>query len=139
MRPARRLLKKVSSLYTLIGAAVLLTVVVVVAAAVILAGRGSTGDVVAAGPAPPAPPAATSKPGADDAPKPTPTGLAAALKLPLADPNLGAFTGRVTDALTGTQLWEQGATLPMMPASTNKLSPFNTNSTAVGAAVSLAM
>ena len=26
----------------------------------------------------------------------------------------------MTDALTGTQLWEQGATLPMMPASTNK-------------------
>jgi D-alanyl-D-alanine carboxypeptidase/D-alanyl-D-alanine-endopeptidase (penicillin-binding protein 4) len=122
MRPARWPLSKVGSTYTLIGAAVLLTVVVAVVVAMILAGRGSLHDAVAA--AGPAPPAATAKPEvvpvADDAPKPTPSGLSAALKQPLSDPNLGAFTGRVTDALTGTQLWEQGATLPMIPASTNK-------------------
>jgi D-alanyl-D-alanine carboxypeptidase/D-alanyl-D-alanine-endopeptidase (penicillin-binding protein 4) len=121
MRPARWPLNKVGSTYTLIGTAVLLTVVAVVTVAVFFAGRGSTRDAVASGPAPPA---ATAKPAvvpvADDAAEPTPAGLAAALKQPLADPNLGAFTGRVTDALTGTQLWEQGSTLPMTPASTNK-------------------
>lgn len=121
MRPARWPLNKVGSTYTLIGAAVLLTVVVVVAVAVVFAGRGATGHAVVAGPAPPA---ATAKPAvvpvADDAAKPSPAGLAAALKQPLADVNLGAFTGRVTDALTGAQLWEQGSTLPMTPASTNK-------------------
>jgi D-alanyl-D-alanine carboxypeptidase/D-alanyl-D-alanine-endopeptidase (penicillin-binding protein 4) len=121
MRPARRLLNKAGSSYTLIGAAVLVAVVVVVAVAVVLAGRGSPRDVSAPGSAPAVATADPSVvPVAVDAPKPTAAGLAAALKLPLADPNLGAFTGRVTDALTGTQLWEQGSTLPMIPASTNK-------------------
>ncbi|MGB2919812.1 MAG: D-alanyl-D-alanine carboxypeptidase/D-alanyl-D-alanine-endopeptidase, partial [Mycobacterium sp.] len=48
-------------------------------------------------------------------------GLAAALAPALADPDLGRFTGRVTDALTGRQLWEKGADVPMQPASANKL------------------
>ena len=39
----------------------------------------------------------------------------------MADPNLGALTGRITDAITGAQLWAQGADVPMQPASTNKL------------------
>jgi D-alanyl-D-alanine carboxypeptidase/D-alanyl-D-alanine-endopeptidase (penicillin-binding protein 4) len=38
----------------------------------------------------------------------------------VADPNLGALTGRITDALTGAQLWAQGADVPMQPASVNK-------------------
>jgi D-alanyl-D-alanine carboxypeptidase/D-alanyl-D-alanine-endopeptidase (penicillin-binding protein 4) len=38
----------------------------------------------------------------------------------LADPNLGRLTGRVTDALTGAELWQQGGDVPMQPASTNK-------------------
>ena len=39
----------------------------------------------------------------------------------MADPNLGALTGRITDAMTGAQLWAQGADVPMQPASTNKV------------------
>jgi D-alanyl-D-alanine carboxypeptidase/D-alanyl-D-alanine-endopeptidase (penicillin-binding protein 4) len=39
----------------------------------------------------------------------------------VADPNLGALTGRITDAMTGAQLWAQGADIPMQPASTNKV------------------
>jgi D-alanyl-D-alanine carboxypeptidase/D-alanyl-D-alanine-endopeptidase (penicillin-binding protein 4) len=39
----------------------------------------------------------------------------------VADPNLGALTGRITDAITGTQLWAQGPDVPMQPASTNKV------------------
>jgi serine-type D-Ala-D-Ala carboxypeptidase/endopeptidase (penicillin-binding protein 4) len=71
------------------------------------------------------PPAATAKPGivpvADSADKPTPDRLAATLAPLVADPNLGALTGRITDAMTGAQLWAQGADLPMQPASTNKV------------------
>ena len=59
-------------------------------------------------------------PVADSAPKPTPDRLAAALAPALADPNLGRLTGRITDAMTGAQLWAQGADVPMQPASTNK-------------------
>ena len=54
---------------------------------------------------PPAPALATAnpaiKPVADSAPKPTPDKLAATLALTLADPNLGACTGRITDARPG--------------------------------------
>ncbi len=57
----------------------------------------------------------------DDAPIPTPAGLTRALAAPLADPNLGALTGRITDAETGAQLWQQGDSIPMQPASTNKV------------------
>jgi D-alanyl-D-alanine carboxypeptidase/D-alanyl-D-alanine-endopeptidase (penicillin-binding protein 4) len=60
-------------------------------------------------------------PVADSATKPTPDQLAATLAPFVADPNLGALTGRITDALTGAQLWAQGADLPMQPASTNKV------------------
>ena len=60
-------------------------------------------------------------PVADSAPKPTPAGLAATLAPFVADPNLGSLTGRITDAITGAQLWAQGADVPMQPASTNKV------------------
>ena len=53
--------------------------------------------------------------------KPTPDKLAATLALALAEPNLGILTGRITDAATGTQLWAQGADLPMQPASVTKV------------------
>ena len=72
----------------------------------------------------PTPAPATANPAvvpvADSAPKPTPDRLAAALAPALADPNLGKLTGRITDAMTGAQLWAQAADLPMQPASTNK-------------------
>ena len=106
-----------------IGVAVLLVVAAVVAAAaVITTGRHSTSDAQAARPAP-AP--ATADPGitpvADSAPKPTPGGLAATLTPALADPNLGNLTGRIADAITGSQLWAQGADIPMQPASVTKV------------------
>ena len=101
-----------------VGAAVLLLVAVVVAAAALFTGSG---DDVAV---PPAPAPATANPAVvpveDGAPKPTRAGLAAALAPALADPDLGDFTGRVSDALTGAELWSQGADVPMQPASVNK-------------------
>ena len=109
--------------HLLTAAVVLAAVALVVAAAAVFAtGRGSLNGAVRTSqePAPP-----TVKPAvvpvADSAPKPTAAGLASALAAPLANHDLGALTGRVTDALTNTQLWEQGSTVPMQPASTNKL------------------
>jgi D-alanyl-D-alanine carboxypeptidase/D-alanyl-D-alanine-endopeptidase (penicillin-binding protein 4) len=110
------------STYLLIGAAVLLVVVAVVAAAAVLTAGHPPAEVPSVRAAPPpatANPAIT--PVADTAPEPTPAGLAAALGPVLADPNLGNLTGQVTDAITGTGLWGQGADLPMQPASTNKV------------------
>jgi D-alanyl-D-alanine carboxypeptidase/D-alanyl-D-alanine-endopeptidase (penicillin-binding protein 4) len=110
------------STHVVIGVAVLLLVAAVVAAAAVLGTGNSTSD---AEPVKPAPPAAIAKPGivrvAGSATKPTPERLAATLAPLVADPNLGALTGRVTDAMTGAQLWAQGADVPMQPASTNKV------------------
>ena len=110
------------STHVLVGVAVLLVVAAVVAAGAVLTGGRSTGDAIAL---PPAPALATANPGikpvGDSAQKPTPDKLAATLAQTLADPNLGIFTGRITDAATGTQLWAQGADLPMQPASVTKV------------------
>ena len=109
------------STYVVVGAAVLLLVVVVVAAAALVASRQG-GEQVAVEPVPPP---ATAEPEvvpvSDSAEAPTPRGLARALAPVLADPNLGKFTGRITDASTGRELWALGADLPMQPASTNKM------------------
>jgi serine-type D-Ala-D-Ala carboxypeptidase/endopeptidase (penicillin-binding protein 4) len=110
------------STHVVIGVAVLLVVAAVVAAAAVLSTGNLTTDAQAVTPAPAA---ATAKPGvvpvADSATKPTPDRLAATLAPLVADPNLGALTGRITDAITGAQLWAQGADVPMQPASTNKV------------------
>jgi D-alanyl-D-alanine carboxypeptidase/D-alanyl-D-alanine-endopeptidase (penicillin-binding protein 4) len=110
------------STHVVIGVAVLLLVAAIVGVAAVLTTGNSTSDAAAVQPAPPA---ATAKPGivpvADSADKPTPDRLAATLAPLVADPNLGALTGRITDAMTGAQLWAQGADLPMQPASTNKV------------------
>jgi D-alanyl-D-alanine carboxypeptidase/D-alanyl-D-alanine-endopeptidase (penicillin-binding protein 4) len=110
------------STHVVVGVAVLLLVAVVVAVAALLTSGGHTTDAQAVKPAPP--PATASPvivPVADSAPKPTADRLAATLAPELADPNLGNLTGRVTDAVTGAQLWEQGADVPMQPASTAKV------------------
>jgi serine-type D-Ala-D-Ala carboxypeptidase/endopeptidase (penicillin-binding protein 4) len=108
------------STHVVVGVAVLLLVAVVVAVAAVL----TTGRSTEAAAVKPTPALATANPGivpvADSAPEPTPDRLAAALAPALADPNLGNLTGRVTDAMTGAQLWAQGADVPMQPASTNK-------------------
>lgn len=107
------------STHVVVGVAVLLLVAGLVAFAAVTTGGHSSDAAVK-----PAPPAATAEPGivpvADSAPKPTPDRLAATLAPVLADPNLGNLTGRITDAMTGEQLWAQGADVPMLPASTNK-------------------
>ncbi|MCV7153424.1 D-alanyl-D-alanine carboxypeptidase/D-alanyl-D-alanine endopeptidase [Mycolicibacterium pyrenivorans] len=108
------------STHVALGVAVLMLVAVLVAAAALL----TTGDTPDQQAVEPAPPPATAQPAvvpvADSAEAPTTDGLTAALGPVLADPNLGKFTGRITDALTGTELWSHGAELPMQPASTNK-------------------
>jgi D-alanyl-D-alanine carboxypeptidase/D-alanyl-D-alanine-endopeptidase (penicillin-binding protein 4) len=116
MRPSRWR----RSTHVVVGVAVLLLVAGLVAVAAVATGGHSSEAAVK-----PAPPAATAQPGivpvADSAPKPTPDRLAATLAPVLADPNLGNLTGRITDAMTGAQLWAQGADIPMQPASTNKM------------------
>jgi len=110
------------STHVLVGLAVLgLVAAVVAVAALLTAGGDSAGDAQTV----PAPAPATSKPGvipvAESAAVPTSRGLSATLAAALADPNLGNLTGRITDAMTGAQLWEQRSNVPMQPASTNKV------------------
>ncbi|MBO0680751.1 D-alanyl-D-alanine carboxypeptidase/D-alanyl-D-alanine-endopeptidase [Mycolicibacterium sp. S2-37] len=104
------------------GVAALLLVAVVVAVTAILVSGRSNSDAANAKPLP-SPVTANPRvvPVADSAPPPTDRGLAVALAPALADPNLGNLTGRVTDAITGEQLWGQRVEVPMQPASTNKL------------------
>ncbi|GAB7067949.1 D-alanyl-D-alanine carboxypeptidase/D-alanyl-D-alanine-endopeptidase [Mycolicibacterium hodleri] len=102
----------------------LLVVAVVAAVAAVATSSGSAPaePKVAVAPRPAlvtATPAVTAL--ADAAPVPTPAGLAALLAPFVANPDLGAFTGRVTDAATGRELWARGAGVPMQPASTNKV------------------
>lgn len=107
-----------------VGVAVLLLVAAVVAVGAVATSSGSSISEAKAAVAP-QPALVTAKPGvtplADSAPVPTPAGLAAALAPFVANPDLGALTGRVTDAITGKELWSQGARVPMQPASTNKV------------------
>jgi len=117
MRPSRWR----RSTHVVVAVAVLALVAVVIAAAALLT-RGESDAPLAVEPAPAL---ATAQPAvvpvADSAEAPTADGLAAVLAPVLADPNLGTFTGRVSDALTGRQIWAQAASVPMQPASTNKL------------------
>ena len=110
------------STHVLIGVAVLLVVAAVVGVAAFVSAPAPASQPP---PIKPEPKPAVAQPGvtplADSAPKPTPDRLAATLAPFVADPNLGAFTGRVTDAASGTQLWAQGPGVPMQPASTNKV------------------
>jgi D-alanyl-D-alanine carboxypeptidase/D-alanyl-D-alanine-endopeptidase (penicillin-binding protein 4) len=106
----------------LIGLAVLVFVAAVVAAASFFT-TGGRGASAAHTPVPPPRPP-TVKPGvvpvADTAETPSPGGVAAALAPVAADPNLGRLGGRVTDAITGKELWRLADDLPLVPASTNK-------------------
>ncbi|MGH3966770.1 MAG: D-alanyl-D-alanine carboxypeptidase, partial [Mycobacterium sp.] len=108
------------STHLIMGAAVVAIVVVLVAAAALFTASRRE----AAGAHIPPPPTVTAKPGIapvpDTAVVPTPGGLAAMLAPVLADPNLGILTGRVTDAISAEELWQQQDSLPMVPASTNK-------------------
>ncbi|OBH95541.1 D-alanyl-D-alanine carboxypeptidase [Mycobacterium sp. E2733] len=106
-----------------VGLAVLAFVAAVVAAATFFTSAGHGGNSSHA-PIPP-PHAPTVKPGmipvSDTAESPSPAGVAAALAPVAADPNLGRLGARVTDALTGKELWQVADDMPLVPASTNKV------------------
>ncbi len=57
----------------------------------------------------------------NSAPTPSPGGLAAALEPVIVNPDLGSFTGSVTDAETAAVLWSSDPGRPMTPASTTKV------------------
>jgi D-alanyl-D-alanine carboxypeptidase/D-alanyl-D-alanine-endopeptidase (penicillin-binding protein 4) len=111
------------STQVLIGLAVLAFVGAVVAAAAFFTtgGHGTGGAHVPV--PPPRPPIV--KPGvvpvADTAETPSAGGLAAVLGPVAADPNLGRLGGRITDAITGKELWQMADDVPLVPASTNKV------------------
>lgn len=99
-------------------------VIALVAALVAVAAVVTRGNDTSSAQAPPGHPLVTADPGvipvSDSASVPTAAGLAAALAGPVADPNLGNLSGRVTDAHTGKQIWEHRSDVPLLPASTNK-------------------
>jgi serine-type D-Ala-D-Ala carboxypeptidase/endopeptidase (penicillin-binding protein 4) len=119
MGPTRRR----KSTQVLIGLAVLAFVAAVVAAAAFFTTRGHGAGAAHPPVPPPRPP--TVKPGmvpvADTAETPSPGGVAATVAAAAADPNLGRLGGRITDALTGKELWQVADDLPLVPASTNKV------------------
>lgn len=103
-----------------------LAVLVAVALAALLVVRPWTdefrhGGLTVADPPAPVRPAPQIAPAPSNAPAPSPTGLAAALGPVVANPDLGAFAGQVTDADSGTVLWSSDADLPMIPSSTAKI------------------
>ena len=108
------------STHVLIGVAVLILVAAVVGLA---AAQSRNPREVVAIPAQPA--AVTADPAvtalSDTAPEPLPARLAAVLAPFAANPDLGTLGGRVTDAETGEQLWQQGDDVPLQPASVNKV------------------
>jgi D-alanyl-D-alanine carboxypeptidase/D-alanyl-D-alanine-endopeptidase (penicillin-binding protein 4) len=75
---------------------------------------------VAPAPAPPTV-ALPMNPVGDSAPMPTSAGLVAALRQAAANPALGTFAATVSDARTGTALWERDPDRPMVPASSTKI------------------
>jgi serine-type D-Ala-D-Ala carboxypeptidase/endopeptidase (penicillin-binding protein 4) len=111
------------STHVFVGLAVLAFVAAVVGAATFFttARHGASG--VRAPVPPPRPPIV--KPGlvpvTDTAETPSAGGLAAALAPVAADPNLGTLGGRITDAMTGKELWQVADDVPLVPASTNKV------------------
>ena len=109
------------STHVLIGVAVLMVVVAVVVAAALMTSARQPVDAEAIKPQPAL---VSPQPGVvaltDAAPEPKPEKIAATLAPFVADPNLGQLTGRVTDALTGEELWAKDPRVPMQPASVNK-------------------
>ncbi|MEJ6538659.1 MAG: D-alanyl-D-alanine carboxypeptidase/D-alanyl-D-alanine-endopeptidase [Mycobacterium sp.] len=111
--PARRA-------HVVLAAAVIALVAVVVATAALLTAGGKS-DAQTPPPREPASanPAVVAL--SDSAAVPTTAAMTAVLAPAVANPNLGNLSGRITDAKTGQQIWEQRADAPMHPASTNKV------------------
>ncbi|MFI5715180.1 D-alanyl-D-alanine carboxypeptidase/D-alanyl-D-alanine-endopeptidase [Nocardia sp. NPDC051750] len=78
------------------------------------------GLTIAAAPGP-VPVAPEVRPAPDTGPAPSAAGIAAALGPVAASPDLGGFAGSVTDAETGTVLWNSRADEPRVPSSTAKI------------------
>jgi D-alanyl-D-alanine carboxypeptidase/D-alanyl-D-alanine-endopeptidase (penicillin-binding protein 4) len=103
-----------------------LVVVLAVAGALVVKVRPWTeefrhhGLKIAAPPAPTAPAQQLSA-ASPIAPEPTSQGLAAALAPVVSSPDLGAFSGSVTDAVTGAVLWSGDPNKAVIPASTTKI------------------
>jgi D-alanyl-D-alanine carboxypeptidase/D-alanyl-D-alanine-endopeptidase (penicillin-binding protein 4) len=112
------------STHVVIGVAVLVLVVAVVAAAAMLT-RGKPAPTAVGPSVKPQPALATANPAVKPLPDtgaaPSPAQLAAMLAPLAANPNLGQLGGRVTDAISGAQIWAQGENTPLQPASTNKV------------------
>ncbi|MDP7706499.1 MULTISPECIES: D-alanyl-D-alanine carboxypeptidase/D-alanyl-D-alanine-endopeptidase [unclassified Mycobacterium] len=111
------------STHVLVGLVVLAFVAAVVAAAVLFTTGGHGPNGARSPVPPPRPPTVKAgvSPVADNAAAPSSEGVTAALAPAVADPNLGKLGGRITDAMTGKELWRQLDDLPMVPASTNKV------------------
>ena len=106
--------------HVVLAAAVIALVGLVVAAAALLTAGGKS----SAGVPPPREPVSANPavvPLSDSAAVPSTAAMTAVLAPVVADPNLGNLSGRITDAKTGQQIWEQRADAPMHPASTNKV------------------
>jgi serine-type D-Ala-D-Ala carboxypeptidase/endopeptidase (penicillin-binding protein 4) len=117
------LTRRQKSTQVFVGLAVLAFVAAVVAAATFFTSAGHGGNSSHA-PIPP-PHAPAVKPGmvpvSDTAETPSPAGVAAVLAAVAADPNLGRLGARITDAITGKELWQVADDMPLVPASTNKV------------------
>ncbi|MDT5175512.1 MAG: hypothetical protein QOG37_2763, partial [Mycobacterium sp.] len=111
------------STYVLVGFVVVAFVAAIVAAAVLFTTGGHRTSGARSPVPPPRPPTvkAAVSPVADTAVTPSAGGVAAALAAAAADPNLGRLGGRITDAITGKELWRQLDDVPLVPASTNKV------------------
>ncbi|OBH55084.1 D-alanyl-D-alanine carboxypeptidase/D-alanyl-D-alanine-endopeptidase [Mycobacterium sp. E2479] len=107
----------------LIGLGVLAFVAAVVVAATFFTTAGHGANSTRA-PIPP-PHAPTVKPGmtpvSETAELPSGPGVSAMLAPMASDPNLGRLGARVTDAITGKELWQVAGDMPLVPASTNKV------------------
>ncbi|AWV47188.1 carboxypeptidase [Mycobacterium leprae Kyoto-2] len=109
--------------YVVVGLAMLAFIIAAVKAATVFTTGGHSTN--GARSAVPPPRASTVKPAlvpvTETAVVPSVGGLAAALASALADPSLGSFGGRITDAMTAKELWQQQDDMPLVPASANKL------------------
>ncbi|MGB8386538.1 D-alanyl-D-alanine carboxypeptidase/D-alanyl-D-alanine endopeptidase, partial [Mycobacterium sp.] len=60
-------------------------------------------------------------PASDAAETPSAAGVAGVLAAAAADPDLGRLGARITDAISGKELWQVADDMPLVPASTNKV------------------
>ncbi len=109
--------------HVLVGLAVVAFVAAVVAAAVLFTTGGHGASGTRSPVPPPRPPTVKAgvSPVSDSAETPSAGGVAAALAAAAADSNLGRLGGRITDAMTGKELWRQLDDVPLVPASVNKV------------------